>query len=253
MLQTRDGKVADLDFGGKHSAVPRKDLPLTGVPGKVILAVVDKAVATRWDEAHAAATGAPGPTAEAKVAHLAQRYTRQLGALGAAAGGTAAIPAVGTMTALGATTAEIAAFTFRSTELILAIGAVHGHVHGGHEQRKAWVLSVLAFGEHAAAGYQEAAGTLGGGVVTQARSASNHWFQRVNGYLGRKILARWGARKGAVWLGHLLPFGIGAAVGGTTNLVMARAIARHADRFFRTLPTGLAALPPPPAPALPPT
>ena len=147
------------------------------------------------------------------------------------------------------TTAEIGAFTYRVTELILAIGAVHGHTYGGADQRKAWVLSVLAFGDDAAAGYAEAAGMLGGRVVLQAtRGPSSHWFQRVNQFLGRKIITRWGTRKGAVLLGHLLPFGIGAVIGGTANVVLTNRIGRHADRFFRQLPAGLAALPPPPAP-----
>ena len=63
----------------------------------------------------------------------------------------------------------------------------------------------------------------------------------------REIAGRGDAREGAAAMGRLLPFGIGAAVGGGTNWWMARGIAKDATRLFRQLPADLVALPPPPA------
>jgi hypothetical protein len=220
--------------------VPDNDLPLTGVPGKAVLAVIGKAVETRWAAAKDAARGAPGPTVDARVATLTDGYVKQLAALGAAAGGTAAIPGVGTLAALGATGAELAAFTFRFSEMIIAIGAAHGHDDADEERRKAWVLAVLAFGDEAAVGFAQVSANLAAGVTLQAaKGAQTNWFHTVNRYLGRKILARWGARRGAATLGRVLPFGIGAAFGAGTNYVMARAVAKHAHRFFTRLPADL--------------
>ena len=224
--------------------MPDKELRFTGAPGKVVLAVVGKAVETRWDEALRTAGRTPGRTVDEKVAAISSTFVKQLAALGAAAGGTAAVPGVGTLAALGATTAELGAFTFRSAEMILTIAAAHGHTEAEVEQRRAWVLSVLAFGDDAAIGFEEVSTKLAAGMTLQAaRSGGNSWFQTVNRYLGRKILARWGARRGATVLGKVLPFGIGAAFGAGTNFAMARAIARHADKFFRSLPASLEALP----------
>ena len=47
-------------------------------------------------------------------------------------------------------------------------------------------------------------------------------------------MRKWGTRKGAATLGKLLPFGIGAAVGGSANYVMLRELAKQADQFFQT-------------------
>jgi preprotein translocase subunit SecG len=226
--------------------MPDKDLPLKGVPGRAVLAVVDKAVATRWEDAVRVAREAPGASPDERSAAIAKQFTRQLAGLGAAAGGTAALPGVGTIAAIGTTTAELAAFAFRASEMVLAIGAAHGHTAASVEQRKAWVLSVLAFGDDAAEGYSSIVSSLGGAKALAASQGGSGWFQTVNRYLGRKLIARFGAREGAAALGRLLPFGIGAAFGGGTNFFMARGIAKDATRLFRQLPSGLGALPPPP-------
>ncbi|HYX43496.1 MAG TPA: hypothetical protein VE760_00545, partial [Acidimicrobiales bacterium] len=65
----------------------------------------------------------------------------------------------------------------------------------------------------------------------------------INRKLGRSVLTRFGTRRGAPALGRVLPFGIGAAVGGSANYLSVQAIGRHADSFFRSLPYEL----PPPA------
>jgi hypothetical protein len=230
--------------------MPDKEIPVTGVPGKVVLGVVGKAVDGRWDDAQRAARLAEGGTVSERVDAITQNYVRQLAVLGAAAGGTAAVPGVGTITALGATTAEIGAFAYRASEMILAIGAAHGHTDADTEERKAWVLSVLTFGRSAAAEFGATTAALGAGMTAEAsQGGSGGWFHTVNRYLGRKLLARWGARRGAAMLGKILPFGIGAVFGAGTNYAVGRRIAQNADRFFAALPRRqprLDLLPPPP-------
>lgn len=224
--------------------MPRKDLPLSGAPGKALLTVIDRAIETRWDVAKETARKTPGRTVDEKVDAITKSFVTQLSLVGAAAGGTAAMPGVGTLTAFSVVGVEIAAFVFRATEMILTIGAAHGHTEADPHQLRSWVLSVLAFGDKAAAGFAETAGLLGAGATLEiVNGASSTWFQTVNRYMGRKVLARWGARKGASTLSRLLPFGIGAAFGAGTNYATARLIARNADRFFKELPTQLYALP----------
>ncbi|MDP1792789.1 MAG: hypothetical protein Q8K63_01520, partial [Acidimicrobiales bacterium] len=57
-------------------------------------------------------------------------------------------------------------------------------------------------------------------------------LRRVNGKLGRTIVTKYGTRRGAVALGRVLPFGIGAAIGGAANYGLIRVIGRQADAFF---------------------
>ena len=112
------------------------------------------------------------------------------------------------------------------------------------EERRAWILSVLAFGEGSAAGFARMAGEMGQDLGRKAVGRIPAGALRaINRKLSRSVLTRFGARRGAVTLGRVLPFGIGAAVGGSANYKSVQAIGRHADNFFRSLPYEL----PPPA------
>jgi hypothetical protein len=224
---------------------------LPGVPdaGWVILSAVDRAVETRWDRALQTAAATTASTVEDRVAQVGRQVARELAATGAAAGGTAAVPGVGTLTAFGTATAELAWFGLRTADLVLAVAAVHGHTEAEVLDRRAWVLSVLAFGESAAAGFTAAAGEVApvlGRNVTGA--IPTEWIRAVNRSLGRTILTKWGTRRGGVALGRLLPFGIGAAIGGSANYLSVRAVTRQAHAFFRDLPPMLATSAPDPEP-----
>ena len=59
-------------------------------------------------------------------------------------------------------------------------------------------------------------------------------LRRINAALVAQVLRKWGARRGAATLGKLLPFGIGAAVGGSANYLLLRELSKQADDFFRT-------------------
>lgn len=212
-------------------------LPANFEPGQVILKGVDAAVRHRWDQAQRAATLAAGATPADTVRNLTKTFSRELTATGAAAGGTAAVPGIGTMTAVGTAAAELGWFGMRSADLILAIAASHGHTEADVEARRAWVLSILAFGDSAASGFTKIAGTMGKGLGTKAtKSVPQRWLMVVNRKIGRTLVTKWGTKRGVVVLGRLLPFGIGAAVGGGANYVMVRTLARQADRFFGDLP-----------------
>jgi hypothetical protein len=216
---------------------------LPGVPdaGWVILSAVDRAVETRWDRALRTAAATTAASVEGRVTEVGRNVARELAATGAAAGGTAAVPGVGTLTAVGTATAELAWFGLRTADLVLAVAAVHGHTEAEVLDRRAWVLSVLAFGESAAAGFTAAAGEIGPVVGRNVTGAiPTEWIRAANRSLGRTIITKWGARRGGVAIGRLVPFGIGAAIGGSANYLSARAVTRQAHAFFRDLPPMLA-------------
>ena len=211
--------------------------------GSVLLEAVDRAASTRWRVAVRRAASAPGTTVDEKVAAVTRTFARELAVAGAATGGAAAVPGVGTATAMAATAADLGWFTLRIADLVLTIAALHGHQRASVEERRAWILSVLAFGEGSAAGFARMAGEMGQDLGRKALSRIPAGVLRaINRKLGRSVLTRFGARRGVITLGRVLPFGIGAAVGGSANYMSVQAIGRHADSFFRSLPYEL---PPP--------
>ena len=212
---------------------------LSARAGELVLVAVDKAVEARWEPARRNAAATTGTTAE-RVAQLRRTFARELATVGAATGGIAALPAAGTGVALATGVAEIGWFTARSADLILAIAAVHGHTEPSVEERRLWLLSVLAFGDDAATMVNRLAGEMGKGLGKKATDRiSGEMLRPINRAIGRTIVTKYGKKRGVIALGTALPFGIGAAIGGGANYALTRGIARHADSFFRALPQAL--------------
>ena len=233
----------------QRKAMERLPGPALDAFGKAVLKAVDKAVESRWDDALEIAAEAEGDTIDAKVSSIQKRLKLELTAVGAATGAVAAAPGLGTAAAASALAADMAWFGMRATDLIMAIGAVHGHVESTSEERRAWVLAVLAFGEDAGkefstllndvrgnntdelvpAGDQvgtKAAGLLGGDAATVEA------LRRMNTTLASQVATKYGTRRSALAVGKLLPFGIGAVVGGTANYTFVRVVGKQAHEFF---------------------
>ena len=209
--------------------------------GSTVLDTVDGAVDQRWDQARALAASTSGTTEE-RIRQVRRLFARELSALGAVAGGVAAVPGTGTATLLATTAADFGWFAMRAADLILTIAVIHGHTQATVEQRKAWVLSILAFGEGASTGFTKAAGEVGrglGGKLTSRISTAS--LQRVNRAVGRTVVTKYGTTRGAIALGRALPLGIGAIIGGTANYASVSVLARQADKFFADLPPVLEA------------
>ncbi len=216
--------------------------------GKAVLVAVDKAVEDRWERAVRVAAEAEGDTADERIRSISKSFRRELGAMGAASGAVAAAPGLGTAAAASALAADLGWFAMRATDLIMTIGAVHGHTESTVEERRAWVLAVLAFGGDAAeefAGlieaveieilpdgdrFREGLGRAAGLAGSDALTVDS--LRRINSNLATKVAARYGSRRGAVALGKLLPFGIGAVWGGASTWALIRTVGSHAERLF---------------------
>lgn len=220
--------------------------PVVGTLGKIILKAVDKAVADRWDNALAYAAEAEGDTTRQRVDDLIARFRRELTAVGAATGAVAAAPGLGTVAAGTALAADLGWFGMRATDLIMAIGAAHGHTEATMEERRAWVLAVLAFGEEAADEFlgllqganpataaltseqlkAKMATTVGGDAITLDA------IRKINASMATRVIEKYGARRSALAVGKILPFGVGAAIGGAANYAFVRTVGKQARRFF---------------------
>lgn len=168
---------------------------------------------------------------------LVEAVAQELGTVGALTGAAATVPQVGTAVAVSAGLAEFGWFTVRASELILTIAALHGHTQSSVEERRAWVLSILVFGNGAAEGFTKLAGEVGKGLGKKATaSIPMSVIRAINSSIGRTIITKYGRKRGVIALGTALPFGIGAFVGFGANYAGVRALARHANKFFKNLP-----------------
>ena len=202
-----------------------------------VLGAIDDVSANRWDAATQRAAALDGDIRPEKVRALTDQFGRELALAGAAAGAAAAAPAVGTMATLAATTAELAWFTSRAGDLVLTMAALHGHPSPTVDERRAWVLAVLIYGGSARDGLARAINEASTGVTP----AGEHriplaTLQTANRLMARRVLHRYGTRRGIAALGRLVPLGIGALIGGGTNHAAVRSLARSADEFFTRLP-----------------
>ncbi len=252
-----------------EKVVQKLPAPVLDALGNAMLKGVDKAVTTRWDRALDKAAKAEGATVDARAKSVTRSFVRELTSLGAATGATAAAPGLGTASAASVMVADMGWFALRTTDLIMTIGAVHGRTDASPEERRAWVLAILAFGENAAKEFAELATELGiatagaratagrermGALVAGAAGgdvATVDALRKLNASLAVRVTERWGTRAGAESVGKLLPFGIGAVVGGSANWALTRAVGVQARRFFSQY--HLLVVPPPPSLPPPPT
>ena len=233
------------NYMGKK-AVERVPTPILDAAGRALIEGINKAVTARWDRAKEVAASAPGNTPSARTKSIARPIRKRMTVVGAAAGATASSPIVGTSAAVGALVAELGVVALQTADMVMAIGASYGHVDAPVEERRAWVLAVLAFGDDAAEEFATLARDMGMqsddgralDIANQAvlgsggQMATIDALRKINTSLVTQVLAKWGTRRGAAALGKLIPFGIGAAVGGSSNYFMLREFAKQADRFF---------------------
>lgn len=168
------------------------------------------------------------------IRELERQYLITVGALGAAAGGVAAVPILGSSASFALSVAEIGAFVDSTVLFTLAVAEIHGVAVDDLDRRRALVLAVL-LGDTGTAIVEKAAGRAGGswGAIV-AESMPKDKLGAVNRLLGRKLLTRFGTRQGALVLGRALPFGIGAAIGGSGNTALGYAAVKAARRAFGT-------------------
>jgi len=164
---------------------------------------------------------------------IVKKYTRELAAVAAVSGGTAAVPGVGTSVSLAMASADLAYTMGRLAEMVLAIGVAHGHDAQSFEARKTWVLAVLGMGRGAVVGVDGLAGRVGSeGGARLVTSITSTQLDKVNSKLATKLLTKLTTEQAALRMGRVLPFGIGAGVGAAGNAMIVRSIGRAAREFF---------------------
>jgi len=182
--------------------------------------------------------GNPDATPAEMVVKLEKQYLAAVMASGAAVGSAAAIPGIGTLTALSAVAGETAEAVCHRDRRVLAVAEVHGIPAEHREHRRALVLAVLV-GEdskHAVADLLGPGRTKGAWLSDGAATLPLPAVSQLNSRLLRYFVKRYTLKRGAIAFGKLLPVGIGAVVGGVGNRLMGKRIIANAQAAFGTAP-----------------
>ncbi len=204
----------------------------------------------------------PDASPEHLIRILERRYLAAVTVGGAAVGATAAIPAVGTATSLALSGVETAGFLEASALFAQSVTEVHGIAVDDPDRARTLVMALILgntgqdlitqfAGQAAGKGSRSA---YWGELITS--SLPNAAFNQIAVRIRNAFLRRFAVTQGTSIAGRLIPFGIGAVVGGGGNHLLGRKIVRSSQEAFGpaplVFPTSLDAVPRPPrAPRVP--
>ncbi len=207
---------------------------------RALIKAIDTGVEARWEPAKERAKSARGASVEERVAEVRRMFAHELAAWGAFSGGVAAAPGINLPATLAAAAAEFGWINVRMVDLMLTIAAIYGHGEASVEDRRAWLLAMLVFGNGAMNGVDRVASEVGKGVGKKwTRRISTETLRSINRTVGRTVVTKYGTVRGVMALGNVLPFGVGACIGAGGNYLTVGAIAFEANRFFSQLPGDL--------------
>lgn len=229
-------------------------VPASSGRGQPILDLVDKAIGlqtplVRKNIARARQRNPEATPAEV-IRTLERMYVSALAGTGAAVGGAAAAPAVGTGIALALSAGEAFSSLELSTLFVLSVAEVHGVQLDEIELRRTLVMGILLG--------QSGSTTIG----AVAERTGQHWarhlvgrvpsttLKQINKVLGKNFITKYGTKQGIIVLGRVAPFGIGALIGGGANATVAALAVRATRRAFGPAPESWPAKSPESPPAV---
>lgn len=233
-----------------------ESIPAAPTRGQRVLDLLDKAIdlqspLVRKNIARARQRNPDAPPAQV-IRNLERMYVSALAGTGAAVGGTAAAPGVGTGVALALSAGETFSSLELSTLFVLSVADVHGIPIDEVERRRTIVMGILLGGS-------------GAGTITKvAERTGAHWgrqvvakvpietLRQINKVLGRNFITKYGTKQGIIVLGRVAPFGIGAVIGGGANAATGALAVKATRRAFgpppESWPWQMADTPPVPGP-----
>ena len=171
----------------------------------------------------------PGADAAELVEMAASRFRRDAGLSSGAVGASAAIPAISTGAAAALTVGQSAAFIASAVTYVLTVAEIQGVHVVDTERRRALVLSSLLGKE----GSEAVQGQLGLSSMFWAAQLLMQMplpsVKSINAHLIKRVAKRSAAKGGALALGRLLPFGIGAAIGWKGGRALANQVIEGAQ------------------------
>lgn len=186
----------------------------------------------------------PDSTVSQIVAMLERRYLTAVTTGGAAVGATAVVPGIGTGMTLALGGVETAGFLDATALFAQSLTELHGIRVEDPNRARALVMTLMLGQEgvdlvsqlyRQVSGKGVSRGQYWGELVTRSlpRAAVGPLVDRLKTAFSRRLAAAGGASI----LGKALPFGIGAAIGGTGNHLLGRRVIVASRRAFGAVPT----------------
>lgn len=216
--------------------------PVQGIQGAILRAItlqrpIVLANLRRMRRRHPEATAA-------ELAKLLERdYLFAVTGGGAAVGATAAVPAVGTVLALGLSATATIGFLEASALYGQSLAELHGIATDDPDKARLLVMAILLGEEgsmmiaqltHQVAG--RGAGPIKGWASVLGAGNRNSLWRTAAASVQKKFMRKIMATQGASILGRAIPFGVGAAVGGAGNHFLGRRVVQSAALAFGAMP-----------------
>jgi hypothetical protein len=188
--------------------------------------------------------GRPNATPDEIIRTLERRFLTAVTTGGALVGASAAVPAIGTGASLALSGVETAGFLEASALFAQSITEVHGIVVDDPDRARALVMTMVL----GSAG-SDLVKQMAGQVAGTAPARSQFWGEMVTKSLPRTVmgpiadrikktfLKKFAVAQGTNVVGRLIPFGIGAVIGGGGNHLLGRQIVRASREGFGPAPT----------------
>lgn len=227
------------DVDATVSAVPQ-DLDAVAAAAHPVLALLDKALSLQAPLVgrHIARLRRTRPDAPPSVIvkRLDGEFRAATISAGAGVGAAAAAPGVGTAVALALSGGEALAFLNATALYVLSRAEVQGVPLQDIERRRTLVMAVM-LGEAGAKSVQQVRERTGQHWARQlVKSIPATKLTAINKVLGRHFIVKYGTKQGIVVLGRVVPFGIGAAIGGVSNAVFSQGIIKAGNVAFGPAP-----------------
>ncbi|HEY1968878.1 MAG TPA: hypothetical protein VGH89_13090 [Pseudonocardia sp.] len=214
---------------------PEEEIEVKGLTGRVLKEAVERALRVQQPlvagQIARIRRNKPDATPAEVIAGLDRQYLLAVGGTGAAAGGVAFLPGVGTAASLATGAAEAIAALDASVLYTLAVAEVHGLHLEDVERRRAMVLGVI-LGEGGTKLMEKLTGRNTRWATQLADALPLPKLGAVNQTLVRWFIKRYAARQGALAFGRALPLGAGVVIGAVGNVATARAVIRSTERAF---------------------
>ncbi|PPF88193.1 hypothetical protein C5B96_03125 [Subtercola sp. Z020] len=185
----------------------------------------------------------PSYSPEQLITALERHYLGAVTTGGAAVGASAAIPAVGTAASLALTGVETLGFLEATAMFSQSITEIHGVAIENPDRARALVMGML-MGSGGADLVQQLARQAGGAGAPRGefwgtmvtKSLPSAAVGPVADQVKKTFLKHFLAWTGSTAVGRLLPFGVGAVVGGAGNHVLGRRVVKSARTAFGPAP-----------------
>jgi hypothetical protein len=185
----------------------------------------------------------PTASPEQVVRILEKRFLASVTLSGAGSGGASVIPGVGTAITLTVIGAETVLFFEMTALFAQSVAEIHGIVVDDEERAHTLVMALLLGGpgKELLEQFMRQAGTRSGDRVEYwGETITATMPKAVTSYLNRalreQLAKRFAVAQGAGMAGRLIPFCIGAVIGGTSNRIIGGRVVTAARQAFGPAP-----------------